>query len=68
MVEFIELEGARYVPERTCEVVGTISWTWTAASVFYEHSLSCGHVITSVDKNPPYFCEECGARVKEVDE
>ena len=49
--------------ERTCEVFGTINWEWTGPTTYFEHELSCGHVITSVDEEPPKFCEECGARV-----
>lgn len=51
--------------ERTCEVDGTIRWRWMGPTTYYEHELSCGHVITSVDSEPPKFCEECGARVME---
>ena len=57
------IERRRYVPERTCECDGTISWEWTGPTTYYEHELSCGHVITSVDNEPPNYCEECGARV-----
>ena len=53
-------------PERTCECDGTICWEWTGPTTYYEHELSCGHVITSTDKEPPNYCEECGAKVIKV--
>ena len=56
-------ETVAYVRERTCEPDGTIHWQWTGPTTYYEHELSCGHVITSTEKEPPKFCEECGARV-----
>lgn len=52
--------------ERTCECDGTISWEWTAPTTYYEYELSCGHVITSVDNEPPNYCEECGAKVRKA--
>jgi len=58
-----DLDGTAWVREQTCEVDNTISWAWNGWTKFYEHELSCGHVITSVDKEPPKFCEECGAKV-----
>lgn len=49
-----------------CECDGTIEWQWTGPTTYYEHELSCGHVITSVDNEPPKFCEECGAKVRKA--
>lgn len=49
-----------------CECDVTIEWKWTGPITFYEHELSCDHVITSVDNEPPNFCEECGARVRKA--
>ena len=46
-----------------CECEGTIEWKWTGPTTYYEHELSCGHVITSVDNEPPNFCEECGRKI-----
>ena len=54
------------VLRETCECDGTIKWQWTGPTTYYEHELSCGHVITSVDDEPPKFCEECGAKVQKV--
>lgn len=54
--------------ERTCELDGTISWEWQAASTtFYTHSLSCGHDVTTTEQEPPNYCEECGAKVVQHD-
>lgn len=50
----------------TCECDGTIQWRWTGPTTYYEHELSCGHVITSVDEEPPNYCEECGAKVRKA--
>lgn len=47
----------------TGECDKTISWVWTGPTTYYSHELSCGHVITSVDKEPPRYCEECGRKV-----
>lgn len=52
----------RYV--ETCVCDGTIQWQWTGPTTCFEHELSCGHVITSTEKEPPKFCEECGRRVE----
>jgi len=49
-----------------CECEGTIEWQWTGPTTYYEHELTCGHVITSVDNEPPKFCEECGAKVRKA--
>lgn len=49
-----------------CECVGTIEWQWTVPTMYYEHDLSCGHVVTSVDEEPPNYCEECGAKVRKA--
>ena len=62
-VERVEIEDFDFVRRRTCECDGTISWAWNGWTKFYEHELSCGHVITSTEKEPPKFCEECGAEV-----
>ena len=59
----VTVERRRYMPERTCECDSTISWKWNAPVEFYEHELSCGHVITSTEPEPPNYCEECGAKV-----
>ena len=60
--------GVVYVPDGggECECDGTIEWQWTGPTTYYEHELSCGHVITSVDNEPPSYCEECGARVRKA--
>ena len=47
-----------------CECTDTLSWEGEAWSTYYEHWLSCGHVVTSTYKEPPKFCEECGKKVK----
>lgn len=60
-----EIEAWNTRAERTCELDGTISWEWQAASTtFYTHSLSCGHDVTTTEPEPPNYCEECGAKVE----
>ena len=49
-----------------CECEGTIEWQWAGPTTYYEHELSCGHVITSVDNEPPNFCEECGRKIRKA--
>lgn len=49
-----------------CECDGSIEWEWTGPTTYYEHELSCGHVITSVDNELPNYCEICGAKVRKV--
>ena len=51
----------RYVPERTCAVVGTWVHHWFGGGTTAETELSCGHVLKT-DEVPAY-CPECGARV-----
>ena len=46
-----------------CEVDNTISWTLNGWTKFYEYRLSCGHVIRSTEKEPPSYCDVCGAKV-----
>lgn len=52
-----------WAQERTCRVDGSISYDWTGASTTYEHNLTCGHMVTTDDPEPPNYCPECGARV-----
>ena len=61
--ECIELDGVKFAPERTCEVVGT---RFEDLLDEYCHSLSCGHDAWNRDSEPPRYCEECGAKVKAV--
>lgn len=42
----------------TCELYGTRS------STCYEYKLSCGHIVISVDNEPPRYCKECGRKVE----
>ena len=57
-----------YAEVSTCECDGTIrrEWEWADQTTYYEHELSCGHVITSMEKEPPNYCEECGAKIRKV--
>lgn len=54
--------GSAFVRERTCEVECTIHWG-SACTDYWEHELSCGHTVETLDKEPPIFCLECGAKV-----
>lgn len=54
----------KYAEASTCECVGTIKWEWGVPPTHYEHELSCGHVITSTEAEPPNYCEVCGAKVR----
>lgn len=56
----------RELAGRECEVDNTIQWQWAGPTTYYEYELSCGHVVTSEDKEPPSYCEECGAKVREA--
>lgn len=58
IITAVILGGVRYVKERTCNLDTTLYW-----DCYYEHELSCGHVIKSDFETPPNFCEECGAKV-----
>ena len=59
--EIIEKWNTR--AERTCELDGTIKWDWDVCGPYWQHELSCGHVVTTTEPEPPKYCEECGARV-----
>lgn len=67
--EYVELDGVKYVPERTCHIEcyddgldEGLDGEWFSYDVprFY---LSCGH--TSAGTEMPGYCEECGARVRD---
>ena len=61
-------ERVRYVPERTCQVESSFLNDFTSMyECWYEFELSCGHLIKSGEKNPPNYCEECGAKVIDYD-
>lgn len=51
-----------WVQERTCHVDGSISYDVMYVTE-YEHDLTCGHTVTTLDREPPSYCPECGARV-----
>lgn len=57
-----EVNGFEYfVPERTCEELGSIR-IWQECDV-WSHELSCGHEIDTLDIEPPNYCPNCGAKV-----
>lgn len=63
--ECIELDGVKFVPERTCEVVGIrYEEAWDEFCI----ELSCGCHLWRDDDEPPRFCEVCGAKIRKVDE
>jgi len=51
----------------TCEVDATIKWDWDRCEPYWEHELSCGHTVTTMEPEPPHYCPNCGRRV-EVDD
>lgn len=55
-----ELHGAEM--GRTCELDGTLYWD-NGCTAYWEHELSCGHTVESLDNEPPSYCPDCGARV-----
>ena len=66
-VLYFELDGVKFVPERTCTVESSFLNDFSSDhECWYEFDLSCGHHVQSGDMEPPKFCEECGAKV--VDE
>ena len=65
--EYIELDGVKYVPERTCysdnepvELYGDRFHVFRCSE--------CGEKVDLCRNKRPKFCPNCGARVKEVDE
>ena len=46
----------------TCEELGSIR-TWQSCNV-WEHELSCGHKVDTLDREPPKHCPECGKAVE----
>ena len=66
-VEAIEVNGVKYVPERTCRVVSTIRYEYEGgyAGTEYVTKLSCGHKHKDSHGDAPNFCSECGAKVIE---
>lgn len=59
-IEAIEVNGVKYVPERTCQVIARHDGPHV-----YEHELSCGHSCEWVWDGPPAFCPACGSKVTE---
>lgn len=52
----------------TCEVVGTTSEDALYGPTIFHHELSCGHTCDTGWSEPPKYCDECGARIMEVDD
>lgn len=49
-----------------CECESSLLWDCYHGRDFYEHRLSCGHIVTSDFGEPPNYCEECGAKVRKA--
>ena len=49
----------------TCKVESTTKWDWDRCEPYWEHELSCGHTVTTMEPEPPNYCPECGRRVVE---
>lgn len=68
-VEAIEVNGVKYVPERTCHLIRK-EWgdPFTGLYVAYKCD-ECEYVVKRVDKyvqhTLPNYCPNCGARIKE---
>lgn len=60
--EYAVINGKKYVPERTCHLVGTMLQEYEDGFE-YEHELSCGHVAIESYGDPPNYCALCGAKV-----
>lgn len=58
--EYAVINGEKYVPERTCQVIARHDGPHV-----YEHELSCGHSCEWVWDVPPAFCPACGSKVTE---
>lgn len=52
--------------ERTCEEYGSVR-VWQSCNV-WSHELSCGHEVDTLEKEPPNYCPNCGARVTKSDQ
>ena len=65
--EYAVINGEKYVPERTCHLIGTIYQKYEGgyAGFEYEHELSCGHVAIDSYGDTPNYCPNCGAKVVE---
>lgn len=46
-----------------CKVESTTKWDWDRCEPYWEHGLSCGHTVTTMEPEPPNYCPECGAKV-----
>jgi len=58
------IERRRYVPERTCEIIGSYLNDFTNIHMcWYEFEMACGGKFTWNEMEPPKFCPNCGARV-----
>lgn len=48
-----------------CEVDTSFTWDWLFCDPYWEHELSCGHTITTMEPELPNYCPECGRRIKQ---
>lgn len=47
----------------TCHLVDTTSTDGLHGPIIFSHELSCGHTCETFWREPPAYCNECGARV-----
>lgn len=48
-----------------CEVDTSFTWDRPFCDPYWEHELSCGHTITTMEPELPNYCPECGRRIKQ---
>lgn len=63
--ENVAVEAWNTRAELTCELECTIYWA-SGCTAYWQHELSCGHTIETLDKEPPSYCSECGRRITDV--
>ncbi len=52
----------------TCYLVDTTSTDGLHGPIIFSHELSCGHTCETFWREPPAYCNECGARVVSDDD
>ena len=57
--EYVEIDGVRYVPERTCEVVGEWEKFSQTQDLRWPSCSECGYIFGREERLGEYVCERC---------
>ena len=66
--EYIFDRLAELIDRPTCTEVEVTKEEGEYGPIIFHHELSCGHTCDTGWSKPPKYCNECGARIIEVDD